>query len=86
VAAARRQPRRAAVLLGATESARARTGTLLPPPERVEVERAAGAAAAALGREAFTALTDRGRRMSTQEAAAYASSEDLDPRGPELLS
>jgi len=58
----------------------------LTPPERVEVERAADAAAAALGREACTGLTDRGRRMSTQEAAAYASSEDLDPRGPELLS
>jgi tetratricopeptide (TPR) repeat protein len=86
VAAARRQPRRAAVLLGAAESVRARTGTLLPPPERVEVERAAAAAGAAVGREAFTGLTDRGRRMSPQEAAAYASSEDLDPRGPELLS
>jgi hypothetical protein len=84
VAAARRQPRRAAVLLGAAESIRVHTGALLPPQERVEVERAAGAAASALGPEAVAALTEQGRRMSIQQAVAYASAGDLDRPGPEL--
>lgn len=43
------------------------------------MERAADAAAAELGRQAFTELTDLGRRMSIQAAADYASSADLDP-------
>ena len=71
VAAARRQPQRAAVLLGAAESIRARTGTYLPPHERTDAERATEAAVSELGREAFDLALDRGRRMSTQEAAAY---------------
>ena len=71
VAAARRQPGRAAVLLGAAESIRARTGTRLSPQERADAERAAGAAVSELGRAAFDLALERGRRMSAQEAAAY---------------
>jgi predicted ATPase/DNA-binding SARP family transcriptional activator len=73
VAAARRQPQRAAVLLGAAESIRARTGMPFSPDERADAERAAGAAAGDLGREAFDLALDRGRRMSTQEVLALES-------------
>jgi hypothetical protein len=69
VAAARRQPRRAAVLLGAAESLRERAGAPLPAQERADVERATAAAVAALGPPAFTGLLDEGRRMSAREAA-----------------
>ena len=71
VAAARRQARRAAVLLGAAESLRERTGTPLTAQERADVERATGAAAGQLGAAAFAQLTEQGRRMSVQEATAY---------------
>ena len=71
VAAARRQPRRAAVLLGAAESARERAGTPLLPHERADVERAAGAAAGVLGAQAFTELLEEGRRTSPREAAGH---------------
>jgi tetratricopeptide (TPR) repeat protein len=73
VAAARRQPQRAAVLLGAAESIRARTGSGLPLQERADVERAVAAAVSELGREAFDLALDRGRRMSPQEVVAYES-------------
>jgi predicted ATPase/DNA-binding SARP family transcriptional activator len=80
VAARRRQAARAALLLGVADSIRTRTGTALPPPERSDVERAAAAAVSELGEEAVTAMTDRGRRMTTQEAVDYATSG-----GPALL-
>jgi predicted ATPase len=76
VAAAQRQPERAAVLLGAAESIRTRTGAPLPPQERIDVERAARAAVSALGREAFAEEIEQGRRMTIQEAVAYAPSDD----------
>jgi predicted ATPase/DNA-binding SARP family transcriptional activator len=69
VAAARRQPRRAAVLLGAAAALRERTGTPLLPADRGDVERAAGTAAGALGAQDFTGLLETGRRMSVREAA-----------------
>jgi tetratricopeptide (TPR) repeat protein len=75
VAAGRRQAPRAAVLLGIAEGIRTRTGTALPPRERSDVERAAGAAVGVLGHEAVTAMIERGRRMTTQEAVAYATSD-----------
>ncbi|HEX5288527.1 MAG TPA: hypothetical protein VFX25_06635 [Streptosporangiaceae bacterium] len=71
VAAARRQPRQVAVLLGAAESVRERTGAPLLPHERADVERAAAAAATALGAQAFTELLEQGRRMTVREAAGY---------------
>jgi hypothetical protein len=74
VAAARQQPQRAAVLLGAAEAIRERAGTPLPPQERVDVDRATDAAVSALGREAFTKALERGRRMSIEEATGYALS------------
>jgi predicted ATPase len=71
VAAARRQPRRAAVLLGAAESLRVHAGTPLSSPERADVERATDAATGELGAPAFTALVEQGRRMSAQEATDF---------------
>ena len=73
VAAARRQSQRAAVLLGAAESIRARTGSRLPLQERADAERAVAAAVSELGREAFDLALDRGRRMSTGEVLAQES-------------
>jgi hypothetical protein len=66
--------KRAAVLLGAAESIRKRAGTPLPPQERVDLDRVTDAAVTALGREAFTGVPERGRRMSIEEAAGYALS------------
>jgi predicted ATPase/DNA-binding SARP family transcriptional activator len=79
VAAARRQPGRTAVLLGAAESLRSRSGTPLPARERADVERAADAAAAALGAQAFSELMDQGRAMSVEEAADYAATGPVAP-------
>jgi predicted ATPase/DNA-binding SARP family transcriptional activator len=76
VAAARGQPRRAAVLLGAAESVRKRTGTPLPAGELADVARAADRAAGVLGAEGFAELLERGRRMSLPEAAGYAAASD----------
>jgi predicted ATPase/DNA-binding SARP family transcriptional activator len=73
VAAARQQPRRAAVLLGAAESLRGRTGTPLSSPARSDVDRTADAAAGALGPQAFSALLEQGREMSLDEATDYAA-------------
>jgi hypothetical protein len=58
VAAARQQPQRAAVLLGAAESIRKRLDAS-PPQERVDVDWATDAAVSALGREAFTGALER---------------------------
>jgi tetratricopeptide (TPR) repeat protein len=71
VATAKQQPERAAVLLGAAESVRTNARMDLPSQERADVERATAAAVSALGREAFTAMVERGRRMSSQEIVAY---------------
>jgi tetratricopeptide (TPR) repeat protein len=80
VAAARRQPRRAAVLVGAAQGLRGRTGMPLPAQvlaqERADVERAADAAAAALGARAFGELLGQGRAMSVKEAADHAAADD----------
>jgi predicted ATPase/DNA-binding SARP family transcriptional activator len=70
-ATARRQPRRAAVLLGAAQAVRVRTGTPPLPQERADAEKVAGAAVSALGQEAVTGLMEQGRRMSAQDAAGY---------------
>jgi predicted ATPase len=79
VAAARRQPRRTAVLLGAAESLRGRSGTPLPAQERADVERATDAVAGVLGARAFTELMEAGRRMSTREATDYAAAGETMP-------
>jgi predicted ATPase len=76
-AAARRQPQRTAVLIGAAESVRARTGTPPLPQERADAERATDDAVSALGTQAFTRLVERGRQMSAHEAAAYTPADDL---------
>ena len=69
VAAARRQPRRAAILLGAAESVREGAGTPLPAQERADVERATEAALSALGAQDLAGLLEQGRRMSVPDAA-----------------
>jgi hypothetical protein len=74
VAAARRQPRRTAVLLGAAESVRRRAGTPLAAQDRADVERATEAAAGALGALTFAELMEQGRRMSVLDATTYATS------------
>jgi tetratricopeptide (TPR) repeat protein len=74
VAAAREQPGRAAMLLGAAASIRAHAGTPLSPQERLDANRATDAAVGGLGHEAFTGSLNRGGRMSIEEAAAYALS------------
>jgi predicted ATPase/DNA-binding SARP family transcriptional activator len=76
VATARRQPGRAAVLLGAAESIRTRAGSPLPPQEQADVERATNAAVRALGPKAFAAVVERGRRMTVHEAVNVAPSGD----------
>jgi predicted ATPase/DNA-binding SARP family transcriptional activator len=76
VAAARRQPQRAAVLLGAAASIRDRAGTPRSPQERVDIDRATDAAVRALGQQAFTGALAQGRRMNIQEAAGYALAGD----------
>jgi hypothetical protein len=73
---ARRQPQRAAVLLGAAESIRTRSGTQLPPQERAEVDRATAAAVGAFGHEAFAAAIEQGRRMSAQELAGVLGEDE----------
>jgi hypothetical protein len=45
----------------------------LLPAERVDVDRAAGAAVDALGAVAFDGLAEQGRRMSLPEAADFAA-------------
>jgi tetratricopeptide (TPR) repeat protein len=72
VAAARQDPRRGAVLLGAAESLRGRTGMPLLAQERADMDRASGSAIAALGPAAFAGLVEQGRRMSVQEARDFA--------------
>jgi tetratricopeptide (TPR) repeat protein len=76
-AAARRQPQRTAVLIGAAESVRARTGTPPLPQERADAERATDHAVTALGAQAFTRLAEQGRQLSAHEAAAYTPAGDL---------
>jgi hypothetical protein len=49
-----------------------RAGTLLPPRERIDVDRVTDAAVSELGREAFTEALERGRRLCLEEAAGYA--------------
>jgi predicted ATPase/DNA-binding SARP family transcriptional activator len=70
VAAARRQPRRAAILLGAAESVRERIGTPLAAQERADVERATETAVGALGAQDFAGLLDQGRHLTVRAAAA----------------
>jgi predicted ATPase/DNA-binding SARP family transcriptional activator len=79
VAAAGRQPRRAAVLLGAAAALRERTGTPLLAQDRADVDRAASAATGALGAQAFAGLLDEGRRMSVQEAAGPRPPDSENP-------
>ncbi|GAA4615567.1 BTAD domain-containing putative transcriptional regulator [Actinoallomurus liliacearum] len=64
--------RRAAVLLGAADSARRSVHAPLPPAERGDVERISTAAMAALGEEAFADAFQRGVETPPADAAALA--------------
>jgi len=76
LASAQNQMERAARLIGAAE-------TLYPPlrfemsaKARVEHDQAVAAARAALGKEAFTAAWGKGKKMTLDQAIAYALKED----------
>jgi predicted ATPase len=65
-------PERAARLWGAAEALREAIGIPIPPNEREAHQRSVAAASEALGREAFAVAWDAGRKMTPEQAAAYA--------------
>jgi tetratricopeptide (TPR) repeat protein len=72
VAAARRQPRRAARLLGASEAVHPAGGPQPPPYLQALVDRAVASARDALGDEAFEAAQAEGAALSPEQAIAEA--------------
>jgi DNA-binding NarL/FixJ family response regulator len=74
-AAATRQPRLAAQLLGATESFQAGVGSTLPPYLATDLDKACEVAKAALGDSAQQACLEDGRRLSRDAAIALALGE-----------
>jgi predicted ATPase/DNA-binding CsgD family transcriptional regulator len=67
LAAARRQPRRAAVLLGIAERLREALGLALALPERVSEERAAASVRDQLGPDAFQQAVAAGRALALRD-------------------
>lgn len=67
VAAAVGNAERAALLLGWAAAARASAGAPLPPAERIDVDRAEGAARRALGESRITEVLARGAAMSLDQ-------------------
>jgi predicted ATPase/class 3 adenylate cyclase len=74
IAVARREGTRAARLLGAAEALREAAGAPMTPFEREEYERAIAGLRAELDAEALGAAWAEGRRMTADEAAAFARS------------
>lgn len=72
LAVAQGEMRRAARLLGATETFYAHLRFLLSPLERSQHEHDLSATRVALGQEAFSALRAEGRAMTIKQAVAYA--------------
>ncbi|MER8043770.1 BTAD domain-containing putative transcriptional regulator [Streptomyces sp. NPDC094032] len=62
----------AALLLGAADAARRGVGAPLPPAERGDVDRIAGAAGAALGEAAYTTMFEQGARLTPHAAVRRA--------------
>jgi tetratricopeptide (TPR) repeat protein len=73
VAVLRGDYQRCATLLGAATALRASVDAPLPPAERVDVDRAAGAARAHLDNSAFDLAFDQGAAMSLDAACIYAT-------------
>ena len=76
LAAAQRQPDKAARLVGAAEKQIPSIRFELSPAERAEYDEATATARAALGEEAFTAAYEDGKSMTLDEAVAYALEEN----------
>ncbi|HEX5914747.1 MAG TPA: LuxR C-terminal-related transcriptional regulator, partial [Rubrobacter sp.] len=79
LAGAREQGMRAARLWGAAEALRTNIGAPLPPEPRSYYERSMAAARVLLGEIAWESAFAQGMAMSAQEAAEYASSEEVVP-------
>ena len=73
VAILRGDYQRCATLLGAATAIRASVDAPLPPAERVDVDRAAGAARAHLDNSAFNLAFDEGAAMTLDAACTYAT-------------
>ena len=73
VAVLRGDYQRCATLLGAATALRASVDAPLPPAERVDVDRAAGAARAHLDNSAFDLAFDEGAAMTLDAACTYAT-------------
>ncbi|MGW8354291.1 AfsR/SARP family transcriptional regulator [Streptomyces wedmorensis] len=68
---------RAALLLGAADTARRSAGAPLPEAERADVDRIASAARAGLGDSAYTVAFREGAALPLTEAVRTAASEDV---------
>ena len=75
VAVLRADYQRCATLLGAATAIRASVDAPLPPAERIDVDRAAGAARAHLHDSAFKLPFDQGAGMNMDAACAYATTD-----------
>ena len=72
VAAAQRQPLRAARLFGATEALLSTTGLQLEPSEQIEHDQYIGVARAQIDERAFAAAWAAGRALTLEQAIAEA--------------
>ncbi|MFJ4585513.1 AfsR/SARP family transcriptional regulator [Streptomyces echinatus] len=71
-------PARAAVLLGAADTARRSVGAPLPTAERADVDRITARTTAVLGEKAFREAFERGAGMAPEEAAGLARTPTTD--------
>ncbi len=70
--AARQQYKKSAKLFGAMENLSVKMGALMAKPERIDVERSASLAQAAIGEQAFHAAWAEGRAMTLEQTVQYA--------------
>jgi predicted ATPase/transcriptional regulator with XRE-family HTH domain len=83
VAAARREPERAARLFGVADAIRTRMGVRVRPTDRAFYEHNVRALRNELGEERFAAAWNDGQSMSLEDAVAYALDESAEvPRDP----
>jgi predicted ATPase/class 3 adenylate cyclase len=76
LAAAEHDLERAAILLGASQTAYEHLGYLLAPIERDEHQRTQFAVRSGLGEAAYTARVDEGRSMTLDQAVTHALAQD----------
>jgi tetratricopeptide (TPR) repeat protein len=79
LAGAAGDPERTVLLLGAAAAARRSAGVPRSPAERVEVDRVAATARAALGEEGFARVLARGEALPLREAIALAERSLAEP-------